>query len=77
MQFTRPNCEQCVCEPVCSLKTDVSLFKNDLEQMKYTETKMYVDRLSDLTVKIECRHFRRDTGVVMRNRGGDTNAIGE
>lgn len=57
MQFVRPNCENCVCKDVCSIKADVDLFKNDLQNMEFYNGKRYADILSPLSIHIECKHY--------------------
>ena len=57
MKFVRPDCETCICSEVCSIKSDVSLFRTDLANMEFCNGKVYQDRISPLVVKIECRNY--------------------
>lgn len=57
MKFIRPDCEQCISYEVCGIKSDVSLFRNDLANMEFCNGKTYMERLSTLVVKVECNHF--------------------
>lgn len=57
MKFVRPNCENCICSEVCSIKSDVDMFKNDLQSMEFYNGKTYAERLSPLSVQIECKCY--------------------
>jgi len=59
MQIKRQDCESCIHYEICSVKTDIDLFKNDTQKMIEEKGKTYASIVKPFRIEITCSHFIR------------------
>ena len=57
MQIKRQDCESCIHYEICSVKTDIDLFKNDLHQMLKEKGQTYASIVKPFEITVTCKHF--------------------
>ena len=57
MYIKRQNCETCIHYDVCSVRTDIDLFKNDVQNMIKDKGQTYASIIKPFRVDITCSHF--------------------
>lgn len=57
MIVKRQNCESCVHYEICGIKTDIDLFKNDVQKMLAEKGKTYASIIKPFGIKVTCSHF--------------------